>query len=234
MARLLTVHPLRPSAAGRHRRWCEEVRARRREFAASREAVGIVRQVCWLQPQLDLAVVRVDGADPAASVAALATSAAAFDRWYASMEREIHGSALSEAGSAELLSEYENGSVDPFDMFVAAAVPLLPGRTDEYCARIARSVESGDGHARVERWGLTQMAVWLQRYRGGPVRDAFDAVVFELTGDVPGMLRILATADDADSAAQRALARECFGLDWALEPFPLPDPAYAWSAHPIG
>lgn len=232
MPRLLATHPLRPGASARHRQWCAEIRARRAEFGASREVVGITRQVCWVQPRQQLAIVVVEGHDPARSVAELATPSGDFDRWYLSTELDVHGSPLCAAGAAELMSEYANGTVDPFDMYVAAAVPLLPGRTDDYCDRITRSVATGDGQARVERWGLSHMAVWLQRYPGGPHRDPFDTIIFELAGDVPAMLRMLATATDADSAGQRALSRECFGLDWAVEPFPLPDPAYAWSANP--
>lgn len=149
------------------------------------------------------------------------------------METAVHGSSLRDAGTAELLSEYDEAPVDPFDVFVTAAVPLLPGRTEEYCERIAHSVATGDGRGRVQRWGLTHMAVWLQRCPFGVARDAFDVVIFELNGDVPGMLRQLATSDDADIEGQRALARDCFGLDWATDPFPLPEPAFSWSADSI-
>lgn len=222
-----------PGAVERHAQWCEEVRARRDEFALSRSAVGLSRQVCWSQPTQCLAVVRSDGADPERSIAELAAATSEFDLWFRSVEAEVHGSPLRDAGTAELLSEYAEAPVDPFDLFVAAAVPLLPGRTDEYCERIAHSRASGEGRGRVQRWGLAHMAVWLQRCPASAARGPFDVVIFELSGDVPGMLRQLATSDDADTAGQRALARHCFGLDWATDPFPLPEPAFSWSAESI-
>jgi hypothetical protein len=234
MAHVLSVHPMLPSAVGRHAQWCAEIRARRPEFATSRTAAGITRQVCWSQPSQCLAVVRTDGADPERSIEELAVATTSeFDRWYRSMELAVHGAPLREAGTAELLSEYPATSVDPFDVFVTAAVPLLPGRTGEFCRRIAHSVATGDGRERVQRWGLTHMAVWVQRCPKGPARDAFDAVIYELSGDVPGMLRQLATSDDANMRGQRALARDCFGLDWSTDPFPLPEPAFSWSADSI-
>lgn len=231
MTHVFSVHPIRPGAADRHRQWCEEIRSRREEFAASRLAVGITGQQCWSQPQYDLAVIRTVGGDPVRSLATLAVETDEFGAWFATREREIHGNVLGEAGVAECLSHYVDRPVDPFDVFVAAAIPLLPDRTDDFCERIARSFASGDGRSRVERWGLTHMAVWLHRVVRSPDRDPFDAVVYELAGDVPGMLRTLATSDDADMHGQRELARECFGLDWSVAPFPLPEPAYAWSAN---
>lgn len=207
---------------------------RRREFAASRAAVGITRQVCWSQPAQCLAIVRTDGPEPQRSLAELADiTTNEFDRWYRSMENAIHGSPLRDAGTAELLSEYGNADVDPFDVFVTAGVPLLPGRTDEYCERIAHSVASGGGNERTERWSLTHMAVWLHRCPPSDARGSFDVVIFELSGDVPGMLRQLAISQDPDMEGQRSLARECFGLDWSTDPFPLPEPAFSWSVDSV-
>lgn len=177
---------------------------------------------------------RTDALDPRRSIAELAdVTTSEFDRWYRSTEMAVHGAPLRDAGTAELLSEYAEAPVDPFDVFVTAAVPLLPGRTEEFCERIAHSVATGDGRGRVQRWGLTHMAVWLQRCPDGPARGEVDVVIYELSGDVPGMLRQLATSDDADIRGQRGLARDCFGLDWATDPFPLPEPAFSWSADSI-
>jgi hypothetical protein len=234
MAHVLSVHPVLPGSAEHHARWCAEIRMRRREFAVSRTAVGITRQVCWSQPAQCLAIVRTDGSEPERSLAELAdVTTNDFDSWYRSREEAIHGSSLRDAGTAELLSEYGDAEVDPFDVFVTAAVPLLPGRTDEYCERIARSVASGDGRERTRTWGLTHMAVWLHRCPASAARGPFDVVIFELSGDVPEMLRQLATSQDPDIEGQRSLARDCFGLDWASDPFPLPEPAFSWSADSI-
>lgn len=231
MARVFSVHPFHPRAADHHRRWCQEIRARRHEFATSRSAAGMIGQVCWANPEQRLAIVRTEGPNPALSIERLATPGPdPFDRWYRSEEQVIHGCPLRDAGSAELLADYSDDAVDPFDLFVAAALPILPGRTEAYVEQIAMGFESGDGQRRLDRWRLTRMSIWLHRYPGGPYRDPVDFAIYELIGDIPGMLRALATSEDPESLSQRALLRDAFGVDPADGTVPFPLPAFAWSS----
>lgn len=233
MARLLSVHPFHPRAAEHHRRWCEEIRSRRAEFAGSRSAAEIVRQVCWASPDQSLAIVRTDGPDPGRSIERLADSEkGGFDQWYRSEEHVIHGCPLRDAGSAELLADYSEAPVDPFDLFVAVAMPLLPGRTEAYVERISLSLQSGYGQRRLDQWQLAGMAIWLHRYRGGPHCEPVDFVIYELSGDIPGMLRTLATSQDSEMIGQRALLRDNFGVDPTDGTVPFPQPAFAWSSDP--
>lgn len=231
MARLLSVHPFHPRASEHHRRWCGEIRARRAELVESRSRVGIDGQMCWASPDHRVAIVRTEGPDPARAIAQLAEPGVSdFDRWYRAEEQAIHGCPLRDAGSAELLADYSDAPADPFDLFVAAALPLLPGRTDAYVEQIALGVQSGDGQRRLDRWKLTRMSIWLHRYPGGPHREPVDFVIYELTGDIPGMLRTLASADDGETLAQRALLRDNFGTDPVEGNLPFPQPAFAWSS----
>lgn len=231
--RSLLVHPLRHGAVDAHERWCDEVRARRDEFGESRRAAGIVRHVSWLQPAQELAVLRVDAADPAASLEHLAASDTVFDRWYGEREREVHGGGpLEFAEPPEVLADYADDPVDPFDLFVAAALPLLPGRADAYRERIASGRATGDAMARVRRWGIKRMSIWLHhvRWPDGADTDGHDVVIYELAGDIPQMFHVLATDDTAEMDAQRALLRDAFGVDVAAGEFPVPLPSFAWSA----
>jgi hypothetical protein len=193
--------------------------------------VGIDGQVCWTSPDQGVAIVRTDGPDPEGSIAMLAESGThEFDRWYRTEEQAIHGCPLRDAGSAELIADYSDAPVDPFDLFVAAAMPLRPGRTDAYVEQITLGLESGDGRRRLDRWKLTRMSIWLHRYRGGPYCEPVDFVIYELAGDIPGMLRILSSSDDSETLAQRALLRDHFGTDPAAGRLPFPQPAFAWSS----
>jgi hypothetical protein len=232
MRRLLAVHHLAPGAVDAHHAWCEELRRRRDEFAESRLALRICRQVFWLQPVFDLAIVRTDAEDPVTALGELARSTTPFDRWYAQRERDIHGRPLLPAGQAppELLSDRNVDEIDAFDLFVATAIPVLPGRTEAFRRDIADSVRSGAGRARLERWQAKRLAVWLQS------TDRGDVVVYEAAGDVPHMLRSLTTDDDPDTREQRALVQRTFGLDVARTSYPIPEPAFAWSTDeaPVG
>ena len=83
----MAAHPILPGRAEEHLAWCEEVKARRAELAASRARAGVERQLVWVHASSDLAVVRLDGDDPVAAVGAMAASDDPFDRWYADRER---------------------------------------------------------------------------------------------------------------------------------------------------
>lgn len=222
------AHPLRVGASESHEAWCHELSARRDEFGRSRDRAGITRQVVWLQPDADLAVVRTDAEDPHTALEALATSPEPFDRWYAEQELNVHGRPLHLAGGPpELLADYREGTTDPFDFFVAVALPLLPGQTERYCRAIranAQSAEASGGADRVRRWGLNRMGIWMQRV------GEQDIVVYELAGDIPRMVQILADADGPDMDQQRAFFRSSFGRDFASGDFPVPRPSFAWSS----
>lgn len=230
MQRAIFVHPIRPDAADDHRSWCQELRRRRYEFGASRAAVGITRHVSWVQPGQGLAVVRVDAADPVAALARLARSDSPFDRWYRDRELAIHPFALGDAPTPpEVLVDHATDPVDPFDLFIAVALPVLPGRTEAYRRTIADRAREGQARDRMRRWGVRRMAMWLQTLPG-VLHGGRDVVVYELAGDVPRMITALTTDPAPEMAGQRALLLDAFGLDTGLVGFPMPLPAFSWSS----
>lgn len=229
---MLSVHPLRPGAAERHAAWCQRLRQRRDEFATSRRAVGIARQVFWLQPEFELAVVRTDADDPLDALQRLRDSSNRFDRWYRKCELDVHGSPLVEAGEPpELLSDHRVADIDDHDLFVAWALPITPGRSNE----LRHDVRAGDGAERARRWRVKRMAIWMQHVDGrveGPRDAGRDVAVIELAGDIPRMVRVLTSDSSPEVVQQRSLLNDVFGLDVERRGVPLPVPAFAWSATP--
>ena len=228
MTSLLTAHPLVPGGAEQYREWCAELRERRDEFERSRRAVGIDRFQVWSQPAVGLAVVRLDGDDPLAALERLEASTAAFDRWYREREMALHGVSLREVAAvpAELVADHDHAPVDPFDPYMAMAVPLLPGRTDDFVAMMRHGVATGDGPAHARGWGVNRLTVHVQR-----VGDR-DVVLYEVSGDLPRMVREVAGVDSPAMRIERRLFRDHFGIDLAAGEMPLPEPAFAWTAPP--
>lgn len=66
---------------------------RRKEWEAQMKRGGITRQIVSRQstPMGEFTVVFFEGADPAAVLKNLATSADPFDKWFAQQIKEIHG-----------------------------------------------------------------------------------------------------------------------------------------------
>lgn len=225
MARLVAAHPILPGRGEDHLAWCSEIKERRTELAASRGRVGVERQLVWVHTSSDLAVVRLDGDDPVNAVGDLASSDDPFDQWYAEREREIHGGPLL-AGSdpPTCLTEYADGEPDELDMFLAVAVPLLPGQTESFRSSVEASAGSGDGLARLRLWRMRRLTIWLQR-----VRDQ-DIVIYDAVGDLGELLDSIAASDDPLVKDERASIREWYGIDLTAENWPIPTAVLAWSS----
>jgi hypothetical protein len=225
---LLTAHPLEPRTVVHYRDWCAALRERRDEFERSRLAAGLDRFQVWSQPDAGLAVVRLDGDDPLAALERLEESTDEFDRWYHEREMAFHRVPLRAVASvpAELVADHHHAPVDPFDPYMAMALPLLPGRADAFRAIMRRGVETGDGPAHASGWGVNRLTVHIQRV------DDCDVVLYEVSGDLPRMVREVAGIDSPAMRLERRLFRDHFGIDLAAGELPVPEPAFAWSAPP--
>ncbi|MFW6070048.1 MAG: hypothetical protein ACOC9X_03290 [bacterium] len=98
MAELTVVAPLLPGRAEAWRRFCQEVRGRRRaEYEVSRTTLSISRESAWLlyTPCGNLALISVEAAEPYAALQELASSERPFDRWFRRHLWEICGLDLS-------------------------------------------------------------------------------------------------------------------------------------------
>lgn len=176
-----------------------------------------------------MAIVRVDGDDPAASLAALAELDDPFDRWYRERERDLHrGPLLSDGAEPEVLADFANGEPDELDMFIAVALVLRPGRTESFRASVAANVASGYGDVMLERWNIRRLTLWFHPTAVGEV------VIYEAIGDLSEMIRSMAESDDPVVVAQRAAHLDRFGLDVTRESWPIPHPGFSWSAGPTG
>lgn len=228
MTSLLTAHPLEPGNVEHYRDWCATLRERRHEFESSRRAAGIDRFQVWFQPDAGLAVVRLDADDPLAALERLEESTDQFDRWYQECEMAYHGVPLRVVASepAELVADHDHAPVDPFDPYMAMALPLLPGRAHAFRAIMRRGVETGEGPAHARGWGVNRLTVHIQR-----VGDC-DVVLYEVSGDLPRMVREVAGLDSAAMRLERRLFRDHFGIDVEAGELPVPEPAFAWSAAP--
>jgi len=224
MARLVIAHPVMPGRGSDHLAWCQEIRVRREELAASRARAGITRQIVWSHPPSDMAIVRIDADDPQAAIRALACSDDPFDRWYAARELDVHGAPLLADGVPEVLADYFDGDPDDLDMFIAVALPLRSGETRAFRDSVVQSIGSGSGAKRLEVWDVRRLTIWLQETSRG------DVVVYEAVGDLNEMIRSLAEEQDPLVAGQRAFIRDRFGLDVARDSWPIPQPGFSWSA----
>ncbi len=225
MPSIISAHPLLPGRESDHREWCRELRDRRDEYGASRAGVGLDHVASWAQPDLGLTVVRLAGHDPRASLRRLDRSDTPFDRWYRERELEIHGRPLSEAAvPTEVIADHVHAAVDPLDPYMALALPLLPGRTEEFRHVMRLGVKSGRGAERARRWGVTRLTAHLQHC------DGRDLLIYEISGDLANMVRSLAGGDGRGMEDERWLFRHHFGIDLQAGELPIPEPALAWSS----
>ncbi len=98
MALLAMAIPILPGKTEQWRRFAAELQgSRRAEYVASRQRLG-VHERSFLQstPQGDLAIVTVDGADPASAVSQFGASADPFTQWFRTQVLEIHGLDLAQ------------------------------------------------------------------------------------------------------------------------------------------
>jgi hypothetical protein len=94
MALVALVVPLLPGKTEDHRQLCEEiVGARREEYEASRQRLGITREAAWHQetPDGTVAVICVEADDPRSAARGMGTSSDPFDVWFRERVRDIHG-----------------------------------------------------------------------------------------------------------------------------------------------
>ena len=86
-----------PILPGKTEQWkafaAEIVGARRDEFEHSQKELGLTTENWYLQqtPQGDMAIVYMEGKDPAASLAELSKSQGSFEVWFKEQALEIHG-----------------------------------------------------------------------------------------------------------------------------------------------
>ena len=109
-------------------------------------------------------------------------------------------------------------------MFLAVAVPLVPGQTEPFRASVEASVRSGEGLARLRLWRMRRLTIWLQHVRGQ------DVVVYDAVGDLGELMESIAASDDPLVKQERDLIREWFGIDLTAESWPIPTAVLAWSS----
>jgi hypothetical protein len=93
MTLLAYAFPIQPGKTSAWRKWADELNGpRQREFAASRERVG-VRERTFLQQtsQGDLVIVTLEGEDPADAFGRMMTSTDPFTAWFLEQVKEFHG-----------------------------------------------------------------------------------------------------------------------------------------------
>jgi hypothetical protein len=98
MALLVMAVPILPGKEAQWRRFLDELNGTRSgDYRASRRRLG-VRERSFLQstPQGDLALVTVEGDDPAAAIAAFGAGQDEFTRWFIQQVKEIHALDLTQ------------------------------------------------------------------------------------------------------------------------------------------
>jgi hypothetical protein len=104
MALMAATFPISPGKTDEWQRWMSELNgARRREFVASRLAMG-VRERTFLQPTPmgDFVVVTLEGDDPAGAFARFAHGSDAFATWFLEKVKEIHGFDFAEVAAGPM------------------------------------------------------------------------------------------------------------------------------------
>ncbi len=91
-----------PIMPGKTEQWkafaAEIISERRSAFEASQEELGITAENWYLQqtPHGDMAIIYMEGVDPAAAMESLAGSEGSFEVWFKAQALEIHGLDLSQ------------------------------------------------------------------------------------------------------------------------------------------
>ena len=116
MSLMAYAFPIERGKTSAWRKWADELNGeRQREFAASRERVG-VHERTFLQetPQGDLVIVTLEGDDPAGAFAKMMERSDPFTTWFLEHVKEFHG--IDPAEMARTAS--------PVLMVDSAAVPV--------------------------------------------------------------------------------------------------------------
>lgn len=93
MAFLAMAIPILPGKTDQWRRFAAELAGPRHgEYVASRQRLGVhERALLQSTPQGDLAIVTVEGADPAGALSQFGASGDPFTQWFREQVQEIHG-----------------------------------------------------------------------------------------------------------------------------------------------
>src|SRR5215470_2988495 len=105
MASLASAFPILPGKLEQWTHVCQQlVGSRRSEYEASRQRLGMTREVAYLQhtPQGDLAVVYIEAENIPAVFQGLGTSQEPFDVWFRAQVLEVHGVDFSQPPAGPL------------------------------------------------------------------------------------------------------------------------------------
>ena len=94
MCTLVIAAPILPGKVEAWRRLCQEMEGRRQNgHEESRQQLGIASEAMWLlrTPRANVAVVRIEAAEPEHLLSRLAVSDRPFDRWFKEQLRHVCG-----------------------------------------------------------------------------------------------------------------------------------------------
>lgn len=94
MASLASAFPILPGKTEQWKHFCQEMAGpRRSEYEASRNRLGVTREVVYLQqtPQGEMAVVYVEAQNIPRIFEGFGTSQEPFDVWFRQQVKDIHG-----------------------------------------------------------------------------------------------------------------------------------------------
>lgn len=229
--------PTLPLIFGRHIRpgrgeefveFCAQVRARRDDFARSRQQAGVLREAVWRHrgPEHDLAVVLVDAAAPLSALATIRTSEDPFDEWFRDRTKalfEIESAPFSPPSSRLVKGHARDARAfsSVIDQYLVFANRLQPGWQDAVARW--RPVRSRHEPEMRRLTGITREICYVQPVPGGEMFFTY------LEGDVAKAMDVLATSEHPGVVAERRVVAEMYGIDATVASMPLPAPAYAWS-----
>ena len=112
MTLMAYAFPIQPGKTSAWRQWAAELNGpRQREFAASRERVGIHERTFLQQsPQGDMVIITLEGDDPADAFGRMMGSSDPFTTWFLERVKEFHGidpAQLEKAASPALVVDSE-------------------------------------------------------------------------------------------------------------------------------
>jgi hypothetical protein len=196
MATLAFAAPCVPGGSDVLRRLAREVQgARQQEFDTFHARVGLERESWYLQqtPQGEMCIVYLVGDDPVRSIQTLAASSHPFDQWVKEEVKLVHGIDFNQPPAGPLPEVIVESSIaGPAPRAsVAIAIPLLPGKTEEWrsftdAVKGPRRGELDDFHRRV---GLTTENWYLQK------TPMADVVIVYLEGDIPDCFARFASSE---------------------------------------
>jgi hypothetical protein len=232
MKTLAFAAPILPGKTEEGKRFAKEIAGpRSKEMTESRKAIGQTRETVWIQPTPmgDFLVVYLEGANSVRANKEFAASQRPFDLWFKQQAQSFTGVDFNQPlpeGFSKVIYESHTPGATTNVQTLAVALPLLPGKTEDYLRFVEEVKEprQSDMEGFHRRVGLVVENWYLEHTPQG------DMVVVYIEGDVPRAFQVFAESKHAFDDWLKKVWLETEGVDFN-QPLPaVPELGFDWRA----